>query len=188
MIIGDLNSYTFEDPIDVLVGGGYQNLVRASGGLGAYSYVFNGEAGYLDHALASPALASRVTGATEWHINADEPIALDYNDNFKSANHVNTLYAPDAYRSSDHDPVIVGIDLRSTPASLCALVREVTTDQDVAQSLCDKLVAAAASLARGNERAYRNQLTAFAHQVEAQRGKAISDDDATLLLDAMGSL
>ena len=46
---------------------------------------------------------------TEWHINADEPIALDYNTNFKSDGHIDTLYAPDAFRSSDHDPVIVGL-------------------------------------------------------------------------------
>ena len=52
-----------------------------------------------------------MTGATEWHINADEPIVLDYNTDFKSAGHIETLYAPDAYRSSDHDPVLVGLDL-----------------------------------------------------------------------------
>jgi hypothetical protein len=71
--------------------------------------VFGGQSGYLDHALANTSLAPQVTGVTEWHINADEPIALDYNTNFKSANHINTLFAPDAYRSSDHDPVLVGV-------------------------------------------------------------------------------
>jgi hypothetical protein len=71
--------------------------------------VFDGQSGYLDHALANAALVPQVTGATEWHVNADEPIALDYNTNFKTPNHVNTLFAPDAFRSSDHDPVIVGI-------------------------------------------------------------------------------
>ena len=50
---------------------------------------------------------------TEWHVNADEPVALDYNTNFKSPNHVNTLYAGDPYRSSDHDPVLVGFDLNA---------------------------------------------------------------------------
>ena len=55
----------------------------------------------------------QVTGATEWHINADEGIELDYNTNFKSPNHANTLYAPTACRSSDHDPVLVG--LRQAP-------------------------------------------------------------------------
>jgi predicted extracellular nuclease len=34
---------------------------------------------------------------------------LDYNTNFKSAGQQAILFAPDAFRSSDHDPVIVGI-------------------------------------------------------------------------------
>ena len=109
LIIGDLNSYAKEDPIKALEADGYTNLAAAFQGPDAYSYVFDGQSGYLDHALANAALVPQVTGATEWHINADEPIALDYNTNFKSANHIDTLFAPDAFRSSDHDPVIVGI-------------------------------------------------------------------------------
>ncbi len=109
LIIGDLNSYAKEDPIRALEIGGYTNLVAQFGGPAAYSYVFGGQSGYLDHALANAALASQVTGVTDWHINADEPIALDYNTNFKTANHISTLFAPDAYRSSDHDPVLIGV-------------------------------------------------------------------------------
>jgi hypothetical protein len=56
-------------------------------------------------------LPAQVTGTTEWHVNADEPIVLDYNTEFKSAGHVESLYAPTAYRSSDHDPVLVGANL-----------------------------------------------------------------------------
>ena len=73
--------------------------------------MFDGQSGYLDHALASHALTPQVTGITEWHINADEPVALDYNVEFKTANQVNTFYAGDPFRSSDHDPVVVGINL-----------------------------------------------------------------------------
>jgi predicted extracellular nuclease len=109
LIIGDLNSYTFEDPITTLTTSGYTNLVRQFGGLSAYSYVFSGESGYLDHALATASLASHVTGVTEWHINPDEPVALDYNVDFKTANQVNTFYDSGPYKSSDHDPVIVGL-------------------------------------------------------------------------------
>jgi uncharacterized protein len=109
LIIGDLNSYTFEDPITTLTATGYTNLVRQFGGLTAYSYVFNGESGYLDHALATSSLASQVTGVTDWHINPDEPTVLDYNVEFKTANQVNTFYDSGPYRSSDHDPVIVGL-------------------------------------------------------------------------------
>jgi hypothetical protein len=109
LIIGDLNAYTFEDPIRTLTTSGYTNLVRQYGGLTAYSYVFSGESGYLDHALATTSLASQVTGVTEWHINPDEPVALDYNTEFKTANQVNTFYDSGPYKSSDHDPVIVGL-------------------------------------------------------------------------------
>ena len=49
----------------------------------AYSYVFDGQAGYLDHALANPSLLAQVTGVADWHINADEPDVLDYDTSFK---------------------------------------------------------------------------------------------------------
>ena len=80
-----MNSYTFESPIQTFVDGGLTNLVRKYDGLEGYSYVFDGESGYLDHALATQSLEAQVTGVGHWHINADEPIALDYNTEFKSA-------------------------------------------------------------------------------------------------------
>ena len=104
LITGDLNAYAMEDPIDAIESAGYVNLVRLYEGHYAYSYVFFGQAGYLDHALATPSLASRVTGATIWHANADEPSALNYNNYNQDA-----LYSPDPYRASDHDPVVVGL-------------------------------------------------------------------------------
>ena len=109
LLIGDFNAYLKEDPITALQAEGYTNLIDSFVGADAYSFVFQGQSGYLDHALASSSLTSQVAGATEWHVNADEPIVLDYNTEFKSPNHVNTLYAPNAYRSSDHDPLIVGL-------------------------------------------------------------------------------
>lgn len=111
IIIGDLNSYAKEDPIAALESFGFTNLINAFVGANAYSYVFEGQSGYLDHALATSTLTGQVTGATEWHINADEPIALDYNVEFKSANHINTLYSTEPFRASDHDPLIVGLNL-----------------------------------------------------------------------------
>jgi predicted extracellular nuclease len=110
LVIGDMNAYAKEDPIDVFLREGYTDMIAAHEDE-AYSFVFQGQSGYLDHALASPTLAAQVTGATEWHANADEPVVLDYNTEFKSPNHVNTLYAPDQYRSSDHDPLVVGVQL-----------------------------------------------------------------------------
>jgi predicted extracellular nuclease len=119
LIVGDLNSYAKEDPIDAVKAGpddtagtadDYTNLVFKYQGTYAYSYLFDGQFGYLDHALSSASLTSQVTGATEWHINADEPDVLDYDTTFKPPSQ-DALYEPNAYRTSDHDPVLVGLDL-----------------------------------------------------------------------------
>jgi predicted extracellular nuclease len=111
LVVGDMNSYAKEAPIDAFIDAGYQNVIDRFAGGDAYSYVFDGQTGYLDHALASPTLAAQLTDAAEWHINADEPADLDYNTDFKSAAQIANLYAPDAYRASDHDPLVVGMNL-----------------------------------------------------------------------------
>ncbi|MGO4599764.1 ExeM/NucH family extracellular endonuclease [Terrabacter sp. 2RAF25] len=111
LILGDMNSYAKEDPITTLEGAGFTNLIEQRNGREAYSYAFDGQWGYLDHALGSASISSQVAGVADWHINADEPSILDYNTEFKTANQVGTLYARDEYRISDHDPVVVGLDL-----------------------------------------------------------------------------
>jgi len=111
LIIGDLNAYAKENPITHIINAGYTDLIKQFGGDTAYSYVFDGQAGYLDHGLASNSLAAQVLYAADWHINADEPISLDYNTEFKSATQINSFYAADAYRSSDHDPLVVSLKL-----------------------------------------------------------------------------
>jgi hypothetical protein len=103
LLIGDFNSYAKEDPIVALQAAGYVSLVQAFLGANAYSYVFDGQSGYLDHAMASPHLANKIGRVTEWHINADEPRMLDYNQEFNPA----YLFQPNAYRSADHDPIVV---------------------------------------------------------------------------------
>lgn len=115
LFVGDYNSYAMEDPIIYLEDAGYTHLIKTFLGPDAYSYVFDGQWGYLDHALASPSLVEQVTGVADYHINSDEPSVLDYNTDFKTANLQATLYAPDQFRVSDHDPVIVGL---CTPPSL----------------------------------------------------------------------
>jgi len=129
LIIGDLNSYAEEDPVRALTdpsfdppgpftpnaNATYVNLVRRHLGLEAYSYVFEGQSGTLDYGLASASLARQVTGVSEWHINADEPVALDYNEEWigailKNGNQLSSLYRADQFRSSDHDPLAVGLN------------------------------------------------------------------------------
>ncbi len=109
LILGDLNSYAREDPITALGAAGYADLLASFVGPSAYSYVFDGQWGYLDHVLGSAPIAGQVTGIAQHHVNADEPSVLDYNVDFKTANLQATLYAPDQYRMADHDPVVVGL-------------------------------------------------------------------------------
>lgn len=117
LIIGDLNSYAKEDPITTLTAAGYTDLVATHQGEQAYSYVFYGQAGYLDHGLANASLATKVKAATIWPINADEPRALDYNTEYKTPEQQASFYAPDAYRASDHDPVLVALELTTRTAA-----------------------------------------------------------------------
>ena len=107
LIIGDLNAYLMEDPLTALKNAGLTSLLEAN--TGAYSFQFDAMAGALDHALTSPSLTGQVRDAIEWHINSDEPQLLDYNlENDRDA----TLFDPSLpYRASDHDPVIIGLDL-----------------------------------------------------------------------------
>jgi PKD repeat protein len=122
LIVGDLNSYAKEDPITALITRGYTNLIEAFLGSGAYSYVFDGQWGYLDHALANAAMLPQVAGVAEWHINADEPSVLDYNTDFKTPNLQATLYAPDEFRIADHDPVLVDLKPNNVPPAIVAIV------------------------------------------------------------------
>jgi len=113
LLLGDLNANAAEDPVRVLREAGFTDLEAQFAGEVRYSYLFDGRLGQLDHALASASLTAQVTGVTVWHINADEPPVLGYERAFKSAAQRDRLYAPDPFRSSDHDPVVVGVVLRS---------------------------------------------------------------------------
>jgi 5'-nucleotidase len=105
-LTGDFNSYTQEDPMQVLYEAGYVN--QGEKDEDSFSYVFSGLSGSLDHILASPAADATVTGVDTWNINSVESIALEYS---RYNNNVTDYYRADPYRASDHDPVIVGLDL-----------------------------------------------------------------------------
>ncbi len=109
LILGDINAYLMEGPIDAFAEKGYTEVSNALHGSAQHSYVFSGESGSLDHAFANAKLMAQISDVTEWHINADEPLILDYNEEFKSETAKANFYAPSAYRSSDHDPMIVSI-------------------------------------------------------------------------------
>ncbi len=114
LILGDLNSYDKEDPIAALLSEGYVDLLGQFAGEYAYNYVFDGQFGYLDYAMANSLLAHQVTGVAAWHINADEPDLLDYDTSFKKAAQ-QALFEANEFRSSDHDPIVVGLQLIVEP-------------------------------------------------------------------------
>ncbi len=107
LIIGDMNAYHSEDPLTAFRSAGLSNLFDKVSN--SYSFVFDGQAGALDHALATASLVAQVRDVLEWHINADEPDLLDYNlEHGRDAD----LFDPNnPYRASDHDPLIIGLDL-----------------------------------------------------------------------------
>jgi predicted extracellular nuclease len=109
LLIGDFNAYAMEDPMTYFKNHGYLSLFAPT----SYSYVYDGFWGALDHALASPSLMHQVTRSYKWHINADEAPVLDYNTEFKTAEQVQNYFAPTPFRSSDHDPILIGLRLRT---------------------------------------------------------------------------
>jgi len=137
LLLGDFNSYARETPMTTLAGGSYVDLIADRLGPAAYSYLFDGQLGHLDYALANAALDTQVAGIGVWHINADEVPLFDYNDEVRDTGEPDYEEKPDGsgltpprvlfepaspYRVSDHDPVLVGLfaDAVSTDLAISA--------------------------------------------------------------------
>lgn len=101
LIIGDLNAHAQEDPLRALYALGWRDAFALTGAQRPYSYVWAGQSARLDHALLDAGLAAHLRGAAEWHSNADESERFDYRADDGS----------DPWRASDHDPVLLGLDL-----------------------------------------------------------------------------
>ncbi|WP_374586720.1 ExeM/NucH family extracellular endonuclease [Ideonella dechloratans] len=116
VLLGDFNSYAQEDPVATLTSSGFVDQIGRYNSFG-YSYVFDGASGRLDHGFATASLSGKVTDAVEWHINADEPSVIDYNLEYKQpacATCGPDYYTATAYRSSDHDPMVMALSLLNT--------------------------------------------------------------------------
>lgn len=179
LVIGDLNSYDHEDPIVALESAGFVDLEERFQGEEAYSYVFDGQLGYLDYAMATESLVDSITGAQAWNANSDEVPILDYNLEFKSPAQV-ALFAPDAYRASDHDAVLVGLTLDPP-----------TVEEPAVSTLAgpNRYATSAAASAAQFEPGTDVYLTAgegFADALAA--GPAAAHDGASLLLTPSASL
>lgn len=110
--MGDYNAYFEEDPLDSIRSKGFVVLSNALN----YSYQFNGLMGSLDNAFVSSNLNSNVTGIAKWTINSPEPTHLGYDDLIDDggsdfSNPWAGSYSSSPFRSSDHDPIIVGLNL-----------------------------------------------------------------------------
>jgi predicted extracellular nuclease/phosphodiesterase/alkaline phosphatase D-like protein len=124
VVLGDLNAYAKEDPIQVFEAAGYRNALPSFTAEPPSSYAFYTPvdmSGALDHMLISPSLVPQATAALDWGINAAEGAFRDYNRDTNSNGNatVRDFFAADPYRTSDHDPLLLDLDLgRSTPAAL----------------------------------------------------------------------
>ena len=149
LMMGDFNSYLLEDPTKVIESDGSESLLKRMPAADRFTYVFGGETGALDHAYASSSLRQQVSGAGVWHINADEPTALDYNLNFTT----DDRFAPTPYRASDHDPVLVGLNLNPDaavqlpPVVAALLAPNATVNQPYVATITEATPGGAATLA-----------------------------------------
>ncbi|WP_252199837.1 ExeM/NucH family extracellular endonuclease [Brevibacterium sp. RIT 803] len=127
-LLGDFNAYTQEDPMQVFYEAGFKDV--ASEMTAKSTYVFKSRTGSLDHVLALDSSGSTgtdaadqaaapgaqadlpssafdaITGADVWNINSVEALALEYS---RFNYNISDFYAPDPFRASDHDPVVVGL-------------------------------------------------------------------------------
>ena len=112
-LTGDFNSYTQEDPLQVLYAAGYTDIGHDQAP-NEYTYQFDGTVGSLDHVLANGTALAQVTGAHVWNINSVESVAYEYSRfNYNAID----FFAPNPFRSSDHDPLLVGFDVPAPPAA-----------------------------------------------------------------------
>ena len=105
VLVGDFNAYEQEDPILTIAAAGYVDQIPKTG---KQTYAFDGMVGSLDHIFASAPANRSVSGTDVWNINSVESVGLEYS---RTNANVTNLFEVSPYRSSDHDPVILGLDL-----------------------------------------------------------------------------
>lgn len=108
LILGDMNAYRQEDPINTIRAAGFVELLDSPGQSGQsgsrpFSFVYFGQAGTLDYAFSTEALRQKVQQAFIWNVNAALPVNMEL---------------PQPWlRFSDHDPVVVDIRLHQATTS-----------------------------------------------------------------------
>ena len=116
VLLGDFNAYAMEDPIKYLLDNGYSSTIDLSAVPPPYSYLFDGQFGMLDYIFVkTEAYAEVVVDSSIWHVNADEPDLIDYNLDY--GRDASLFVGTVPYRYSDHDPLILNMNLLSTATS-----------------------------------------------------------------------
>ena len=128
LIVGDLNAYAKEDPIRLMKEEGFRYLGERSSETPHFSFSYDGLLGSLDHALETESLKKQVRSVEVWHINAEEYPGFAYDSDISEPTPGATenpdvkkleaatralLYRRTPFRSSDHDPLIIGLTLEN---------------------------------------------------------------------------
>lgn len=133
IFVGDLNSYAKETPITTLTdGAGYVNTEPPA----SYSFIFSGQSGTLDYILVSPSMVEFLRDSFIWHVNTDEPNALDYNLENRNPN---IFDATVPFRFSDHDPLVASFEFEPYNALRISLCVTMTTTMMIEDVFSDEL-------------------------------------------------
>jgi predicted extracellular nuclease len=100
LLLGDYNCYTQEGPIQKIVRAGYADMLPL-GGENDYSYIFKGEAGYLDRCFANPTMSAQIVQVKPWHVNAD----------WYYQHGAYRMKDKSMHRYADHEPIVVDIKM-----------------------------------------------------------------------------
>jgi 2',3'-cyclic-nucleotide 2'-phosphodiesterase (5'-nucleotidase family)/predicted extracellular nuclease len=125
-LAGDFNSYTMEEPIQILTAPETGFELVESDQEGDESYSYNGLSGSLDHVLGNVAARAMVTGADIWEINANEAASFMYS---RYNYNVTDFWQPELpFGTSDHNPEVVGIDVPDVVATPTKKIQIIATN------------------------------------------------------------
>lgn len=113
LVLGDMNAFVMEDPQMEVFRSSFINLAQDFLGINHYTGNSNSESGSLNNIHANGRGFELITGVDIWHINSDEPEALDYNTENKTLSQLSDLYQSDPYRSSATDPLLIGLSFKN---------------------------------------------------------------------------
>lgn len=102
-LTGDFNAYSMEEPMQIMYDAGFDNVIADW----QATYQFSGRLGSLDHILANAEAQALINDAQVWEINGDESIAMQYS---RRNYNITDFHVGNEFASSDHDPVVVGIN------------------------------------------------------------------------------